>query len=142
LHIANKEMAKARSDFYSSRIAEAAEDPRRRWSAIRDVLHFTSLKLRYIEAQTSGRSSATLSWSRQTSEGQGGRQNTAVISRNSTVAVRYGLHRLAAGRSSTAQPQQTTVCRPTERPSEYRHDNHKTRSHHGVATSGLPIMIV
>ena len=44
MHIANKEMAKARRDFYSSRIAEAAEDPRIRWSAIRDILHVTETK--------------------------------------------------------------------------------------------------
>jgi len=42
--VANKEMTKARSDFYSSHIVEAAEDPRRRWSAIRDVLHVTETK--------------------------------------------------------------------------------------------------
>jgi len=42
--VANKEITKARSDFYSSRIAEAAEEPRRRWSAIRDVLHLTETK--------------------------------------------------------------------------------------------------
>ena len=42
--VANKEITKARRDFYSSRIAEAAEDPRRRWSAIRDILHVTETK--------------------------------------------------------------------------------------------------
>ena len=42
--VANKEITKARSDFYSTRIAEAADDPRRRWSVIRDVLHITETK--------------------------------------------------------------------------------------------------
>jgi len=40
----NKEITKARRDFYSSRIVEAAEDRRRRWSAIRDILHVTETK--------------------------------------------------------------------------------------------------
>ena len=42
--VANKEITKARRDFYSSSIAEAAEDPRRRWLAIRDILHITKTK--------------------------------------------------------------------------------------------------
>jgi len=42
--VANKEITKAISDFYSSCIAEAAEDRRRRWSAVRDVLHVTETK--------------------------------------------------------------------------------------------------
>ena len=39
--VANKELIKARNEFYSNHIAEAARDPRRRWSAIRDILHVT-----------------------------------------------------------------------------------------------------
>jgi len=42
--VANKELIKARNEFYSNYIAEAARDPRRRWSAIRDILHVTDTK--------------------------------------------------------------------------------------------------
>ena len=39
-----KELIQARNEFYSNHIAEAARDPRRRWSAIRDILHVTDTK--------------------------------------------------------------------------------------------------
>jgi len=41
---ANNEIITARSNFYKDRITEAAGDPRRRWSVIRDILHLTEVK--------------------------------------------------------------------------------------------------
>ena len=42
--VTNKKIIGARQQFYQDRIEEAGKDPRRRWSAIHDVLHATSEK--------------------------------------------------------------------------------------------------
>ena len=41
---ANKEIINARCNFYKKQIAEEAENPRRRWSVIRSILHLAKSK--------------------------------------------------------------------------------------------------
>jgi len=41
---ANKSIVSSRQDFYRERIKAASANPRKRWTAIRDVLHLSNSK--------------------------------------------------------------------------------------------------